>query len=111
VRDFISRIYGLALALGGPGLFAVAFLDIDMYVAAKSFAEAVLDRVHQKFVEDEGDLGCLRGVEMDVVATNFKVDLTIGEHERNLLMLDERFGDGTQSYVIEIFSAEEIVDR
>jgi len=27
VRDFISRIYGLALALGGPGLFAVAFLD------------------------------------------------------------------------------------
>jgi membrane protein YqaA with SNARE-associated domain len=27
VRDFISRIYGFALALGGPGLFAVAFLD------------------------------------------------------------------------------------
>jgi len=27
VRDFISRIYGLALALGGPGLFTVAFLD------------------------------------------------------------------------------------
>ena len=27
MRDFISRIYGLALALGGPGLFAVAFLD------------------------------------------------------------------------------------
>jgi membrane protein YqaA with SNARE-associated domain len=27
VRDFISRIYGLALGLGGPGLFAAAFLD------------------------------------------------------------------------------------
>ena len=27
MRDFISRIYGLALALGGPGLFTVAFLD------------------------------------------------------------------------------------
>lgn len=27
MRDFISRIYGFALGLGGPGLFAVAFLD------------------------------------------------------------------------------------
>jgi membrane protein YqaA with SNARE-associated domain len=27
VRDFISRIYGLALAMGGPGLFVAAFLD------------------------------------------------------------------------------------
>jgi membrane protein YqaA with SNARE-associated domain len=27
VRDFISRIYGFALGLGGPGLFAAAFLD------------------------------------------------------------------------------------
>lgn len=27
MRDFISRIYSLALALGGPGLFTVAFLD------------------------------------------------------------------------------------
>lgn len=27
MRDFISRIYGLALGLGGPGLFAAAFLD------------------------------------------------------------------------------------
>jgi membrane protein YqaA with SNARE-associated domain len=27
VRDFISRIYGFALGLGGPGLFVVAFLD------------------------------------------------------------------------------------
>jgi membrane protein YqaA with SNARE-associated domain len=27
VRDLISRIYGLALALGGPGLFTAAFLD------------------------------------------------------------------------------------
>jgi membrane protein YqaA with SNARE-associated domain len=27
VREFISRIYGLALGLGGPGLFTVAFLD------------------------------------------------------------------------------------
>ena len=27
VREFFSRIYGFALALGGPGLFAVAFLD------------------------------------------------------------------------------------
>jgi len=27
VRELISRIYGIALALGGPGLFAVAFLD------------------------------------------------------------------------------------
>jgi membrane protein YqaA with SNARE-associated domain len=27
VREFISRIYGLALGLGGPGLFVVAFLD------------------------------------------------------------------------------------
>jgi membrane protein YqaA with SNARE-associated domain len=26
VREFISRIYGLALGLGGPGLFTVAFL-------------------------------------------------------------------------------------
>jgi membrane protein YqaA with SNARE-associated domain len=27
VRDFISRIYGFALGLGGPGLFVAAFLD------------------------------------------------------------------------------------
>jgi membrane protein YqaA with SNARE-associated domain len=27
VRELISRIYAFALALGGPGLFAVAFLD------------------------------------------------------------------------------------
>jgi membrane protein YqaA with SNARE-associated domain len=27
VRDLISRIYAVALGLGGPGLFAVAFLD------------------------------------------------------------------------------------
>jgi membrane protein YqaA with SNARE-associated domain len=27
VRSFISWIYGVALAIGGPGLFAVAFLD------------------------------------------------------------------------------------
>jgi membrane protein YqaA with SNARE-associated domain len=27
VRDIISRIYAVALGLGGPGLFAVAFLD------------------------------------------------------------------------------------
>jgi membrane protein YqaA with SNARE-associated domain len=27
VRDLISRIYGFALGLGGPGLFAAAFLD------------------------------------------------------------------------------------
>jgi membrane protein YqaA with SNARE-associated domain len=27
VRELISRIYGFALALGGPGLFIVAFLD------------------------------------------------------------------------------------
>jgi membrane protein YqaA with SNARE-associated domain len=27
VRDLISRIYGFALALGGPGLFTAAFLD------------------------------------------------------------------------------------
>jgi membrane protein YqaA with SNARE-associated domain len=27
VRELFSRIYGFALALGGPGLFAVAFLD------------------------------------------------------------------------------------
>lgn len=27
MREFFSRIYGFALALGGPGLFGVAFLD------------------------------------------------------------------------------------
>jgi membrane protein YqaA with SNARE-associated domain len=27
VRSFISWVYGIALSLGGPGLFAVAFLD------------------------------------------------------------------------------------
>lgn len=27
MRDFISRIYGFALGLGGPGLFVAAFLD------------------------------------------------------------------------------------
>ena len=27
MRDLISRIYGFALALGGPGLFTAAFLD------------------------------------------------------------------------------------
>ena len=27
MRELFSRIYGFALALGGPGLFAVAFLD------------------------------------------------------------------------------------
>jgi membrane protein YqaA with SNARE-associated domain len=27
VKSFVSSVYGLALAIGGPGLFAVAFLD------------------------------------------------------------------------------------
>jgi len=27
VQSFIKWVYGLALSLGGPGLFAVAFLD------------------------------------------------------------------------------------
>ena len=27
MKSFINWIYGLALAIGGPGLFAVAFLD------------------------------------------------------------------------------------
>jgi len=30
VRSFISRIYGLAASLGGPGLFATAYLDSSL---------------------------------------------------------------------------------
>lgn len=106
------EVFGEAVAAvtDPEGDFVVLLLHIHMDLALGGDLKPVLHGIQYQLVEDEGDLGGLVHVQLDLHAPHIEAYIAVGEHEGALLVLDQSFRDRPDAHVVEVLSAEEVVN-